>query len=123
MMGRRGPVLADRYHAHVLRTPAEVRNAVRYVVGSFANHAARRGERIGDGWVDPLSSAHAKMPREAQLASFPQPAVAAPRTWLLQTHISIRNPRSSQSPPPDGSGRATPLAIRSATTRHASAST
>ena len=29
MMGRNGPVLEDRYDAHVLKTPAEVRNAVR----------------------------------------------------------------------------------------------
>jgi REP element-mobilizing transposase RayT len=33
MMGRRGRVFADRYHAHVLRTPAEARNAIRYVLG------------------------------------------------------------------------------------------
>lgn len=45
MMGRRGPVLEDRHHAHVLGTPAEARNAVRYAVGNFASHAARRGER------------------------------------------------------------------------------
>ena len=31
LMQRRGPVLEDRYHAHVLRTPAEVRRAVGYV--------------------------------------------------------------------------------------------
>jgi putative transposase len=28
LMRRRGPVLEDRCHAHVLRTPAEVRRAV-----------------------------------------------------------------------------------------------
>jgi REP element-mobilizing transposase RayT len=42
MMGRSGPVLADRYHAHVLRTPAEVRNALRYVVGNFARVVSLR---------------------------------------------------------------------------------
>lgn len=50
MMGRGGAVFADRYHAHVLRTPAEVRNALRYVLGNFASHAAARGaaaERVG----------------------------------------------------------------------------
>ena len=52
MMSRRGPVLAARYHAHVLRTPAEVRNAVRYVLGNFASHAARRGERVSPRFVD-----------------------------------------------------------------------
>jgi REP element-mobilizing transposase RayT len=39
MMGRRGPVFEDRYFAHVLRTPAEVRNAIRYVRGNYARHA------------------------------------------------------------------------------------
>jgi len=29
LMGRKGRVLGDRYHAHVLRTPTEVRHAVR----------------------------------------------------------------------------------------------
>jgi REP element-mobilizing transposase RayT len=31
IFGLRGPVLADRYHLHVLRTPREVRNALAYV--------------------------------------------------------------------------------------------
>ncbi len=31
VMARRGRVLGDRYHSHVLHTPLEARNAVRYV--------------------------------------------------------------------------------------------
>ncbi len=84
MMGRRGPVFEDRYHAHVLRTPAEVRNAIRYVLGNFANHAARRGERFGARWVDPFSSAAVKMPLEAQRSLFAEPATSAAETWLLR---------------------------------------
>ncbi len=84
MMGRRGAVFADRYHAHVLRTPAEVRNAVRYVLGNFESHAARRGERTSGRWVDPFSSAARKPPREAQGALFLEPVTAAPETWLLR---------------------------------------
>ncbi len=57
VMGRTGPVLADHYHAHVLRSPAEVRHALAYVLGNFASHARRRGERTSAGWVDPYSSA------------------------------------------------------------------
>ena len=38
MMGRKGRVWADRYHAHVLRTPTEVRNAVHYVVNNYQKH-------------------------------------------------------------------------------------
>ena len=46
VMQRRGSVFADRYHAHVLRTPTEVRNAVRYAVGNHAVHARRAGRPI-----------------------------------------------------------------------------
>src|SRR5215467_660323 len=38
MMKRKGRVFADRYHAHVLRTPTEVRRAVHYVRQNFAKH-------------------------------------------------------------------------------------
>jgi hypothetical protein len=82
MMGRRGRVFAGRYHAHVLRTPAEVANAVRYVLGNFASHAARRGERVPQRWSDPYSSAGANQPVGAQGSLFPEPATSQPRTWL-----------------------------------------
>ena len=82
MMGRRGAVFADRYHAHVLRTPAEVRNALRYVLGNFASHAARRGERPRSGWVDPFSSAAVKVPRVAQRALFAEAVTRPAATWL-----------------------------------------
>ncbi|HET8542725.1 MAG TPA: hypothetical protein VFL83_22815 [Anaeromyxobacter sp.] len=78
MMGRRGSVFADRYHEQVLRTPAEVRNAVAYVLGNFASHAARRGERVPAGWVDPYSSAAERGPDGLP------PQASAPRSWLLQ---------------------------------------
>ena len=85
MMGRAGPVFADRYDAHVLRTPAEVRNAVRYVLGNFESHAVRRGELASPtGWVDPFSSAAARGPRQAQLALFEEAPTAPPETWLLR---------------------------------------
>ncbi len=84
MMGRQGPVFADRYHARALRTPAEVRNAVHYVVGNHASHAARRGRPMPEGWVDPFSSATVKMPRAVQGVLFAEPVTAAPETWLLR---------------------------------------
>jgi REP element-mobilizing transposase RayT len=85
MMGRTGPVFDDRYHAHVLRTPAEVRNAMRYVVGNFATHAARRGEPLCATFVDPFSSAAVKTPRAQQLELFVEPPTSTARTWLLRT--------------------------------------
>lgn len=52
--GRRGQVFSDRFHAHVLRTPREVRHAVRYVMENSRIHAARRGERWSLA-VDPFA--------------------------------------------------------------------
>lgn len=50
-LGRRGPVWGDRYHARLLRTPREVRNALVYVLSNVRKHIARaRG-------LDPCSSA------------------------------------------------------------------
>jgi putative transposase len=75
MMGRKGNVFADRYHGHVLRTPAEVARAVAYVLGNFFVHALRRGERIDITSADEFSS--------AALPETGPPLVTAPRTWLL----------------------------------------
>ncbi len=83
MMGRSGPVFADRFHAHVLRTPAEVRHALRYVIGNFASHAARRGAPMRSAWSDPFSSANVKLPRCEQRVLFPEPVTVPPATWLL----------------------------------------
>jgi REP element-mobilizing transposase RayT len=84
LMGRSGPVFSDRFHAHVLRTPAEVRNAVRYVIGNFASHARRRGERVPEGFRDRFSSAVVKAPRSAQGVLFVEPVTEGARTWLLR---------------------------------------
>ena len=90
MMGRRGRVFEDRYHAHVLRTPAEARNAVRYAVGNFESHAARRGKRTSGRWVDPFSSSAAAVPRLGQGVLFPDPVTSAARTWLLRSAVGER---------------------------------
>jgi REP element-mobilizing transposase RayT len=79
MMRRRGSVFADRYHAHVLRTPREVAHAIRYVLGNYAHHAEARGERVSFPFADRFSSATflaAEVPDEAP--------VATPATWLLR---------------------------------------
>ncbi|HET9596917.1 MAG TPA: hypothetical protein VFP65_15115 [Anaeromyxobacteraceae bacterium] len=83
MMGLRGPVLEGRYHAHVLRTPAEVRRAVAYVVGNHASHARRRGAPLADGYVDRYASG---APREAaaQGTLWPAPVSSPARSWLLR---------------------------------------
>ena len=60
-VGRKGAVFADHYFARELRTPAEVRRAVRYVLD---NH-----RHLGlEPQTDPCAS---------------DPPLATPRTWLL----------------------------------------
>ena len=85
MMGRRGAVFEDRFHAHVLRTPVEARNAVRYVLGNYASHATRRGERVSSEWVDPYASVASREPRHAQCALWPDPVTREAETWLLRS--------------------------------------
>ena len=50
--GRRGPILADRYHFRALETPLEVRRALRYVLRNAARHA----KRDATARIDPASS-------------------------------------------------------------------
>jgi len=73
MMGRKGRVFDDRYHARVLRTPTEVRHAIHYLLGNARKHAAERGETYAPGYVDPYSSAGA-----------PDVALPSAETWLLR---------------------------------------
>jgi len=80
---RTGPVLADRYHAHVLKTPREVRNALRYVLLNGRHHASLLS---GRALLDPASSARwfdgwqcANLPTANEL----RPPVARARTWLM----------------------------------------
>ena len=80
--GWRGGVLADRYHMRVLKTPREVRNAIRYVLLNAARHRRRalRG-------LDPASSGRwfSGWKRDtARVERRPEPqSVAVARTWLL----------------------------------------
>src|SRR5262249_31793393 len=61
VMGRQGRVIGDRYDAHILRTPTEVKHARRYLVKNAYAH-------YGYAFADPFVS---------------RAPVAAPRTWLL----------------------------------------
>jgi REP element-mobilizing transposase RayT len=72
VLGRSGKVFTERYHAHVLKTPTEVANAVAYVLWNSTVHAARKGREVRWDAVDQLSSAANSY------------YVAQPRTWLLR---------------------------------------
>lgn len=103
MMRRSGPVFEDRFHAHVLSTPAEVRNALKYVLGNYAGHAVGWGERIRGPWLDPYSSAAPRRARAAQSELFTEPAAARPRTWLLQNGVEVPA-RAGKARPAAGQG-------------------
>ena len=51
---RRGRVFVDRYHARILETPNEVRNAIGYVVNNWRHHG--EDHDVPDRRVDPYSS-------------------------------------------------------------------
>lgn len=74
MMRRRGRVLSDRYHAHPLRTPTEVRRAVAYVRDNHRKHMAQIGKPLPRGYVDPYAS-------EGAIVELPTPL-----TWLLRVN-------------------------------------
>ena len=64
---RTGKVFVDRYHDHILGSPTEVRNALRYVLHNVQRH----GIRFIEG-LDPFTSAVGWTLR-----------LPLPRTWLL----------------------------------------
>jgi REP element-mobilizing transposase RayT len=80
---RAGSIFADRYHAHILRTPREVRHALVYVLNNARKHGVRLLDAIDafssgawfSGWKDacaPLAS-----------GSLTERFTAKARTWLL----------------------------------------
>jgi len=90
---RKGAVFTERYHVHVLATPAEVRNARAYVLNNFRRHAAQSGRRVDSGWVDPYSSwawfdGWRDLPRALKNSAARErdgPALATePKSWLLR---------------------------------------
>jgi REP-associated tyrosine transposase len=101
VLGRRGAVWGDRYHARPLRTPREVRNALVYVLQNWFKHVP------GSRGRDPLSSAAWFDGWQTPPALAPGPApVRAPRTWLARVgwvrHGRLRvdeGPRGAPSPP------------------------
>ncbi len=89
---RRGCVFVDRYYAVPLRSPSQVRNAVRYVLNNWRRHREDQGIDTMFWDVDYFSSGVSFSGwQELAGAAFLPPAppgyehlgVASPRTWLL----------------------------------------
>jgi REP element-mobilizing transposase RayT len=80
--GRAGRVFADRYHAHVLRSPTEVRNALYYLLQNARHHRIvldgadpySSGQWF-DGWLGGASGDEAALERPSWIRTA--------RTWLL----------------------------------------
>ncbi len=73
MMETSGKVLADRFHARILRSPTEVQRVVCYVRDNRDRHRARWGSLLTGSAPDPYSSAS----RDHGVV------LPAPHTWLL----------------------------------------
>jgi putative transposase len=85
--GRRGPVVAGRYHARELTTPSEVRNALHYVRSNARHHAAQRGVVLPRGWIDPRSTAaifDGWREPPATKHRFADYGTSPPKSWLLR---------------------------------------
>jgi putative transposase len=84
VLKRKGKVFGDRYHARVLRTLAEVRNAVEYVRYNFKSHQERLGRDLHPFYVDPYSSTCGEAVCYMESYDWSALVIAAPRTWLLK---------------------------------------
>jgi REP element-mobilizing transposase RayT len=80
---RKGTVFSDRYHSRVLRTPAEVRNAVHYVMNNQKKHRSRQGRHTHAWDIDAFSSASGEACWFVDDKGQSTAIVAAPRSWLL----------------------------------------
>lgn len=89
LVGRCGAVLEDRYHAHVLRTLSEVRNAVAYVLSNTRIHAARNGRPLQARSHDPYTAG----PPTSDGSDESPPLTQPPRTWLLRVGWRIARER------------------------------
>jgi hypothetical protein len=85
-------LFANRYHARYLKTPREVRNALRYVLLNRKHHAAEK--KYARQWIDPCSSAawfdgwaqpvRGDEPWKRELLAMERPTTKA-TVWLLTT--------------------------------------
>jgi hypothetical protein len=85
---RSGAIFADRYHDHILKTPREVRNAIRYVLDNGRKHAAEGQEIAVPHAIDPFTSAPwfdgFRETFTIRGVDFQIRPTIPPRTWLLR---------------------------------------
>ncbi|MFL5311851.1 MAG: transposase [Myxococcales bacterium] len=83
LMGRKGAVFADHYHARILRSPTQVANVLAYVLMNFVHHFPGEAARYAEDARDPFSSARRERGTD--------PPVVPARTWLLSVGWRIRS--------------------------------
>ena len=88
-LGRAGRVFADRYHAHVLRSPTETRRALAYVLNNAKKHMRQAGQAVSKGWTDPCSTARLFFQDRASGVSINR-GLRAARTWLLNVGWTLK---------------------------------
>ncbi|HEY4244877.1 MAG TPA: transposase [Kofleriaceae bacterium] len=78
---RRGRVFADRYHTHVLKTPREARNAIKYVLSNWRKH----GEAAHCRWaIDPFSTGYGFWTEQEPPRDYEPLPTAQAESWLLR---------------------------------------
>lgn len=92
---RKGKVIDDRFHAHILWTPREVRNAVRYVMNNSRIHAGRRGE----AWNHAIDRFAGGPCRQSFLEAC-RALVVEPRSFILRLAWELPRLPPSRAPPP-----------------------
>jgi putative transposase len=86
LLDREGTVWAGRYHSEPLRSPRQVRAALRYVLLNARRHGI--APRRNPDWIDPFSSGRyftgwSNGPRDGPAPRDDQAPVAPAETWLL----------------------------------------
>ncbi len=92
---RRGRVFGDRYHAHVLATPRQVKNALGYFLNNAKKHARQLGRPRPAGWIDPCSTARWFFREGGR-------GLCEARTWLLRIGWQRWGPVTPSSVPATG---------------------
>jgi hypothetical protein len=79
VLGRKGKVVGDRYHARPLTSPRRMRTSMVYVLLNFRTHLR------APACVDPMSSGpHFSGWQRAPAANDVEPATALPATWMAR---------------------------------------
>jgi hypothetical protein len=79
VLGRKGNVIGDRYHARPLTTPRQMRTSMVYVLLNFRKHLR------APACVDPCSSGpHFSGWQRAPATTKVAPAIVVPATWMAR---------------------------------------